>query len=196
MSERIVRLIPAKPEGPPEFLDVADAEQWQYLRQVSGQPGEQIVQEQVFRPNRKQATAHEVTDGHCKVVYLLIRGESQQEIAEITQAIQKRMRILTEDELWSRRAAALTQSDCDEKIRTISHLALVAPSAFDERYFSAIEQSLRAPEAEVRYGTLKAAGYTGWREFLPTLEQIAKSDPEVKVRNFAGYLADGLKQGL
>lgn len=196
MNERVVRLIPAKPEGPPEFLDIADAEQWQYLRRVRGQPGDQIVKEHVFRPNRKQATVHEVTDGSCKVVYFLIRGESQEEITEITQTIQKRMRILTEDELWSRRAAALTQSDSDEKIRTISQLALVAPIEFNEKYFHAIEQSLLAPEAEVRYGTLKAAGYVSWHEFLPVLKQISKSDPEEKVRNFAEYLADGIQKGL
>lgn len=85
---------------------------------------------------------------------------------------------------WAEAATRFGEAtSADEKIRSLSVLAVTAPQEFEELPYNAIRTALEDDEPGVRSAAVVATIYARWAEFMPYLERVAAdpaNGPEVR----------------
>lgn len=80
--------------------------------------------------------------------------------------------------------------DEEHQISATLRLAVGAPPAFDQDFFTRIEDSLRSENLRVRKSALSAISYYSVKEFSPLLRTVAESDPAPSLRETAQIILD------
>ncbi len=80
---------------------------------------------------------------------------------------------------------ATSTRDPESEAEAVARAGLGAPLVADARFTDTIQNASASPHTRVREGALWAMAYTEWIDFSGTLEQIARSDPDEFLRDFA-----------
>jgi hypothetical protein len=130
---------------------------------------------------------HYTVDAMFGADYVTVAGPSESAVRPYA------VHVLDELEPWTVGQlidALVRAGDVKERCQLIVQIGLAAPVEFDEGCFRRIRDAMANNDARIRYVSLWATTYTGYREFIPTVRDLAKRDPEEWVRARAAIIAE------
>jgi hypothetical protein len=122
------------------------------------------------------------------IPYIAIRGENQEQVAEILRASIDFYNI---DELQDFIHSA--PEDDTQLSRAIYLLGVAVGKASDVSYFDSFELCLAHPASNVRRAAMLSVAGVGWPEFRPLLEHIRDNDSDPELRNYANTTLESMQ---
>lgn len=143
--------------------------------------------EEIWLTDDRQAAIHWIEDTPIGVVYLLVEGEGNEEIAD---DLKGAIDAWTPDEL----AALVRNPESPEQgISAMCHLAAAAPATFDADLFAVWEKAFGDSDDRMRRAAAVGSFFPGWPEFRAPLQQLRDDDTDPAVRELAGRVLESLE---
>jgi hypothetical protein len=147
--------------------------------------------EVVWYDATQDVAIHYIEDFFIDCTYLVLQGEAFDTVIEDIYASLPQAH--TTADIF--RTHDLAEHDASEHLaRSIHHLGLIAPSAFEPLFFDRLHRTLTHPDSNIRSATITAIAYTGWVEFKPHLESLCQSESDPHVRKDIEILLSGFNQ--
>ncbi|MEW2358634.1 HEAT repeat domain-containing protein [Spirillospora sp. NPDC029432] len=141
----------------------------------------------------KTGSLRYVQDAMFGIGYIFFTGDPQNVAETLASTADQTLRPWTVQDLCQ----ALDQAaDPRSRGRAVLRLGLAAPGKPDQQVSQRIGAALRDGDARVRYASVFATSYTGYRDLLPHLRAIAERDAEEFLRERATSVLramDGVK---
>lgn len=127
-------------------------------------------------------TLHYERDYISGETYVYLAGDDYESLPNLVENLTSSLPVWSRDALLRAVDEAAAGPDTG---RAVLRAALGAPMEFDQEFFDRINSCMTASEAPLRNVGMIAAGAASWKEFRPTLEHIASSDPDAEDREMA-----------
>ncbi|MEU3568000.1 hypothetical protein AB0E96_06145 [Kitasatospora sp. NPDC036755] len=129
---------------------------------------------------------HYVVDATSGIGYVVLAGPSRSAVEPFLGPVLDQLRPWTLPELFGQLDEA---DEPRERVRNTLRIGLAAPAEFDGETFRRISGTYTDSDAQVRLAGLWAATYTGYRQFLPRIREIASHDQVEWIRSRATSIA-------
>lgn len=180
----VTRLVPKRNDPKSKLSTMSLDEDWLVHRILL--PTETQPKKIVWLTKDKQVAIHFVEDPMVDLDYIIVEGK-QEDRDKVARLIRDKLAIYDDNDIRDIVEKAETPG---ERISAVQHAALAAPLEFDETYFKYITDALHDPDPKVRRAALTTTAYVAWRRLKQPMEELAESDPEPEIREFAAF---GLK---
>lgn len=170
------------------FRVLTDETTEEELRLVATAMGWPLIEEitKETSPTKLQWASHDrlslieyIDDPLIGIQYLRIMGEGVAAIAKLTTVSRV---AYTASQVLARARDAV---DLPAQALGVREAAIAAPRAFDERFYDVVVAGSRHAHPGVRKVAIQAFLYLSWRELVPMLEELERSDPEPGLRKYA-----------
>lgn len=133
---------------------------------------------------------HYLDDPVSQHSYVVVWGGDRQIVESLASVAEERLGTWTTDELL---AAVDNARDSMSLAVSVIRAGLGSPDEFDDRFFRRIKASMSNPDRRVREAAFYATAYTAWPQYLPLLEDAARTDPDRERRRDAQILVDSFR---
>ncbi|MEU8925683.1 hypothetical protein AB0D10_32925 [Kitasatospora sp. NPDC048545] len=162
---------------------------WELVREIPRDKDEG-VDGQLIWLGAGNVSLHYVVDATSGIGYVLLAGPSRPAVEPFVGPVVDRLRPWTLPELFE----LLDEADEPrERVRNTLRIGLAASAEFDKEVFRRISGTYTDGEAQVRLAGLWAATYTGYRQLLPQIREIASHDQVEWIRSRAESIASAFE---
>ena len=128
-----------------------------------------------------------VEDGLPGLSYVTVTANTAEACARYTEIVERDLEPLTFDQILEVVATSPEQQDL---IESMDMLGVGAPRRFEQRYYDWVLAALRAGHRELCRHAILAASYMNWPELADPLAEIAASDHDDEVRDYASSVRE------
>ncbi|MGX8903984.1 hypothetical protein ACR820_01660 [Streptomyces netropsis] len=132
--------------------------------------------------------AAQVVYGHVPAAatrYVQVVGDDEEEVLSLVEHLEQQLHPWGYEDLLLYCDEAHLPND---RASAVVRLAIGAPPAFDEDFFSRIRDALCDSDATVRDAGIQAASHYAVTQFAPLLDELARTDPDPELRETAQAL--------
>ncbi|MFJ9929863.1 hypothetical protein ACIRU5_28020 [Streptomyces misionensis] len=130
------------------------------------------------------ATLNFFRDDSLGISYVSVMSGLGKDFAEqLTSMVHTEIDVYGDAELLSGMSGA---DDDQERALAVLKAGLGAPLEFSEKFYAGFVAASEHTTSTVRNAAVRAMYYTKWQEFTNVLAELASSDPDSAVRDFAG----------
>jgi hypothetical protein len=185
--QRIV-LDPGMPED--TFHRYSYLKDWLLTAAIDQDPEADQPARVVSRDPKTSTVITYVDDQRIGLRYVLIDGKAEERIADDLYRSSE-IKTISRDRI---RQMLTKPKDREELILGLRHLAVVAPSSFEQESFDFFSRALNHRDPEVRHAAVQLISYPGWPEFKPKVQEMMLKDRHPDVREVAASLLRGYDQ--
>jgi hypothetical protein len=180
------RVVLRPPSTIDDVLALADSAGWLLIGQILPGP-EQGPNLEVRWQVSEYTDLHYVEDELAKELYLVAVGQDELEKAQVLRRLESELSVRTVSEVL----AELDGSPLGPgAVKPVLRAGLVAPLEFSDDVYERLVAVLGHPEKIVRQAAVFGMLYTAWPQFLPSLRELAETDPDPDVRETARMALD------
>jgi hypothetical protein len=184
MSTSMIRLVPTYP---------ADAESVAAALGLTkgilqAEESSQSPEAELWLSADGETAAFWIADELLDVDYITVCG------AEAGSLAGKIRSVIPTDDIPQLEARATSDRDTDTLIDSVYRTAVVACTGYDPRAFSLLCRVLKDPDSMARRAALVAVSITGWREFIPVLDEVRGRETVEEIRDQAARVRDALTE--
>jgi hypothetical protein len=188
---RTRRMVMRQADGRREVEALAEKLDMRQLRESTAEPDEGIALEIVWQLT-PATELYFLQDYRSNTSFLVVQGDAAEQVAQFGAMIAEYLNVWSLDELVENVERAANPTD---RARATILAGVGAPNEYDQRFFDLIRAAMfDRRDIPMRTAGVWAPFYSGWPEFAPLLERVARDDPFSELREEAEFVLENIRR--